>query len=58
LAFEGADPPFAAGPPLDGPPERGLSLERLAGLAGFALARDGDVADPEGAQVVFDDFSP
>src|SRR5215472_11457361 len=40
LALESADPAFASGPPLDG----------------FALARDDDVADPEGEQVVFDGF--
>ena len=53
-AFEGADPAFAAGPPLDGPPERGPVFGGLAGLAGFALARDDDVADPECVQVIFD----
>src|SRR5215475_15682715 len=37
-AFEGADPAFAAGPPLDGTAERWPALGGLAGLAGFALA--------------------
>jgi len=50
LAFECADPAFASGSPLDGPPERGPAFGGLAGLAGPALARDDDVADPECAR--------
>ncbi len=53
-AFEGADPAFAAGPPLDGTAERWPALGGLAGLAGFALAGDDHVADAEALQVVFD----
>jgi hypothetical protein len=52
--FEGADPAFAAGPPLDGAAERGPAFGGLAGLAGFALARDQNVADHEPVHVVFD----
>src|SRR3954453_15770902 len=51
LPLEGADPAFAAGPPLDSAAERGPPFGGLAGLAGFALARDDDVPDTQGVQV-------
>src|SRR4051795_9155137 len=54
LPFEGADPGFAAGPPLDGAPERSAVFVGLAGLAGSALARDHHGAHAELVQVVLD----
>ena len=54
LPFEGADAGFAAGAPLHCSAERRAVLAGLAGLAGFALARDDYRAHAELVQVVLD----
>src|SRR5215207_7981395 len=58
LPFEGADPSFAPGAPLDGSAERSAVLVGLAGLAGSALAGDHHGSSrsrcPECAEVVDD----
>src|SRR3954471_24264923 len=54
LPFEGADPGFAAGPPLDRSAERPAVFVGLAGLAGSTLAGDHHRADAEIVQGVLD----
>jgi hypothetical protein len=53
-AFEAADPALAAGSPLDDPAEGRSVLDSLAGLAGFALARNDDDWDSEVVEIVLD----
>src|SRR4029453_7671475 len=52
--LEAADPPFAAGAPLDQPAEATPVLDQLAGGTGAAPARDGDPGHAEGGQLLVD----
>src|SRR3954447_1212945 len=54
LSFEGADPGFAAGPPLDRCAERPAVFVGLAGLGGSALAGNRHGPDAEIVQVLLD----
>jgi Group II intron, maturase-specific domain len=53
-ALECADAAFGSGAPLDQSPEGSSMLELAPGRGRFSLARDDDVGDAEGVQVVLD----
>jgi hypothetical protein len=57
-AFEGADPPLAAGSPFHRSPERSAVFNGLSGLAGSALAGYHDCAHSELVQGVVDTLLP
>jgi hypothetical protein len=52
--LEAADPPFAAGAPLDQPAKAPLALDQLAGGTGPALSRDGNPDHAKVGQLLVD----
>ena len=57
-AFDGADPAFDSGPPLDGSAERSSVFLGLSGLAGSALAGDHHVPHTQVVEGVVDLLFP